>query len=89
MALLSQEHVTSGRIEEGDAGVILKKDGSFQLFNTHESISSDSMTERQIEQGRTLLAFSVALQVPAVMEALNQFVTEITDTGKVVEFRRQ
>lgn len=77
MALLQQEQLMVTGIEEGDAGLILKKDGSFHLFNTHKDIDQSALTERQVEQGKILLSFSVALQSPQIMELLHSLAAQI------------
>jgi hypothetical protein len=61
------------------------------MFNTPESINANYMTQRQIEQGKVLLAFAMALQVPAVMEALQELVAEITKEApaKALELKLQ
>jgi hypothetical protein len=72
MALLNIGNIASQPISEGDAGIVLKKDGSFQIFNTHAAVDPSNMTERQIEQTETLMAFAVALQIPEIMTILKQ-----------------
>lgn len=69
-SLLKRENLPNSPIEEGDAGVVLKRDGTFQLFNTHKNLDPNNLTPRQIEQGRTLAAFAAALQIPAIMDKL-------------------
>ncbi len=71
MALINSENLANKPIEPGDAGIILRKDGGFQIFTTHEiKLDPANLTERQIEQGQILMAFAVALQIPNVMELL-------------------
>jgi hypothetical protein len=72
-SLLTLENVTAAPIEAGDAGIILKADGSFRVFNCHEGLNPDNVTEAQKDQARKMMAFAVALQVPAVMEILYDF----------------
>lgn len=75
-------------IQEGDAGVVLKKDGSFQIFNTHADFDPTKMTDRQIEQATILNAFKTALLHPAVLQVLIEvsndprIVGEIEDMGQ-------
>jgi hypothetical protein len=69
MGLFSRENLLPNPVAKGDAGVILKADGSFQVFNTSD-IDPENMTTRQIEQGTALIAFAAALKYPAVMEGL-------------------
>lgn len=88
-SLLTLENVTAAPIENGDAGIILKADGSFRVFNCHEGLDPSKVTEAQKDQARKLMAFAVALQVPAVMEILYDFsqnpdiVGSVLDLGKL------
>ena len=76
-------------IDEGDAGIVFKPDGTFRLFNTHTDMAEGKpLTAVQLEQGRKLQAFSLALQVPAVMDFLyglaeDPEVVEVMDRGTV------
>lgn len=56
-------------ISEGDAGIILKADGSFQVFTTGH-IDPKAMTSIQLDQGKTLMAFTLALRIPQIMDLL-------------------
>jgi hypothetical protein len=73
-------------IEEGDVGLVLTKTGGFFLFNAHAKADLDpaNMTERQLEQGRIIDAFSVALRLPAVMDVLFQVANDPAVVGDVV-----
>jgi hypothetical protein len=87
MALLSLLQVTATPIEEGDAGVIIKKDGSFQVFNTHMDLDPKNLTEMQIQQGRMILGLTIALKVPEIMEklielALDESANGVTELGQ-------
>lgn len=68
--LFTQENLISAPIGEGDAGVVIKSDMTWQVFNTHKNVTADTMTETQIAQGKRLLGLAVALRFPAVMEML-------------------
>jgi hypothetical protein len=70
-------------IEEGDAGVVLTRSGKFFVFNTHADFDAEQMTDRQIEQAKIITAFSVALQLPAVMEVLMKISTDPKIVGEV------
>jgi hypothetical protein len=87
MALLNLLQVTATPIEEGDAGVILKKDGTFQVFNTHTDLDPKNLTEMQIQQGRMILGLTIALKVPEIMEklielALDESANGVTELGQ-------
>lgn len=69
--LLTEKHLVNSPIENGDAGLILKADGTFQIFSTGE-VNPDRLTDRQIDQGRKLNALALALAIPNVMHVLLQ-----------------
>jgi hypothetical protein len=58
--MLKLENIVSAPIEEGDAGIILKPDGSFKVFSTG-AIDPKHLTNGQVDQGTKLIALSVAL----------------------------
>jgi hypothetical protein len=90
MTLINIGNIASQPIGEGDAGIILKKDGSFQIFNTHAAIDPSNMTERQIEQTETLMAFAVALQIPEIMAILKQMSQDPAIVGdKILDYGSQ
>ncbi|AMB48323.1 hypothetical protein [Methylobacterium sp. AMS5] len=68
-ALLTADDFVSAPIEEGDAGVILKEDGTFKVFSTAK-LGADGLTEAQQKQGTLLMALAVALKNPTIMETL-------------------
>ena len=76
-------------IEEGDAGIILKKDGSFQVFNCHATIDAKNMTERQIEQGKQLLGLAAAVKLPELMQVLLDVANNPDVFKRAVELPRQ
>jgi hypothetical protein len=67
--LLTHKHIVSNPIQEGDAGIVLKRDGSFQLFSTG-AIDADNLSPEQISQAKILNALAVALAIPQIMEVL-------------------
>lgn len=69
-ALLTAANLVSSHIQQGDAGVVLRSDGSFQIFQTHGPVTPGSMTEEQKMQAGKLLALSVALRSDAIMQHL-------------------
>lgn len=80
-AKLSLQQLTPRLIENGDAGIILKADGTFQLFNVNDSFDPENMTDRQRQQGEQLFALSIALNIPAVMQILVQMANDPNVTG--------
>jgi hypothetical protein len=57
-------------IETGDAGIVIKADGSVKIFNTHKHLDHNNMTHEQLAQGEKLLALAVALSTPEIMNLL-------------------
>ncbi|SER27442.1 hypothetical protein SAMN05216548_11459 [Faunimonas pinastri] len=82
-ALLNHENVTATPIEEGDAGIILKPDGTFKVFSTG-LIDGANLTTAQQEQGKRLMALSVALAHPQVMDILLQMAADPDIVGEKV-----
>jgi hypothetical protein len=68
--ILPVASITATPIEEGDVGIILKKNGSYQVFNTHRNFNPEKMTEPQIVQGKLLIALTTALTHPKLMAVL-------------------
>lgn len=81
MALVRIGNLMTYPIQEGDAGVILRRDGSYHFFNTHAGLDGANLTARQLEQAETLLAFAVALEHPAIMELLKNMASDPAITG--------
>jgi len=82
-ALLKLENLPSRPIEDGDAGVVLKREGGFYVFSTG-NVDPDNLTPRQIEQAEIIQALAVALQIPAVMHVLKTMANDPKITGDQV-----
>lgn len=74
-------------IQEGDAGIILKPDGSFKIFSTGKI--EEPLTPEQEMQGRKLLALTVALKTPQVMQLLTDMSNDPDIVGEEIDFRKQ
>jgi hypothetical protein len=85
--LIGNENLQPPEIMEGDAGVVLKLDGTFRIFQT-SVIDADNMTERQIEQGNQILGIAAALRVPELMATLIDAAKNPELFEKVVTLRR-
>lgn len=68
-SLLTRENIVSSPIQDGDAGIVLKPDGTFQVFSTGR-IDGENLTSEQELQGQKLMALAVALKFPQVMSLL-------------------
>lgn len=63
---------TDPKVYKGDAGVILRADGNFQIFTiTDGPITPETMTDVQKWQGAVLMAFALLMNAPTVMDAVN------------------
>ena len=78
--LLTLDHVTNAPISDGDAGVILRADGTFQLFSTGD-MNGGNLTEEQMQIGRKLSALALALSLPSVMNVLYTMLDDPAITG--------
>jgi hypothetical protein len=87
-ALLTLENVTHTPIGEGDAGIIIKADGSFQVFNTFKDYDPNNPTPEQLEVGQKLTAIAVALKFKPVMDLLKQMANDPEIVGETVDKSR-
>ncbi len=85
MSLLTLDHVTNQPLTAGDAGIILKEDGTFRIFNLHENIDPQNVTDTQKMQMKKLMALAVALQVPQVMDLLYECASDPEIVGSVLD----
>jgi hypothetical protein len=68
VAIISREHIQEPKIEAGEAGIILKSDGTFRVFNTFSDPAH--LTPSQLEIGRKLVALAAVLQDPEILGLL-------------------
>lgn len=85
--LLGPSQLQSSPIEEGDAGIVLKSDGTFRVFSTG-NIDPNNMTEAQLDQGEKLVALSLALSIPDVLNMLKAMANDPEIVGKAVDVGR-
>jgi hypothetical protein len=88
-ALINQKNLALPTLEEGDAGIILKKNGEFLLWNTHAAIDPENLTERQAEQARILAAFTAALRIPEIMAVLLDVASDPHIFGSTIDVGRK
>ncbi|MCA1427329.1 MULTISPECIES: hypothetical protein [unclassified Bradyrhizobium] len=67
-AIITRENIQPPKIEEGDAGIILKADGTFRVFNT--IADPTKLIPAQIEQGKKLLALAAVLKDPEILKLI-------------------
>lgn len=71
-------------IQDGDAGLILRKDGSFQIFSTG-TIDPDALTKRQQEQGELLTLFALVINSPEIRSMLTDVVNSVSGNGPLID----
>lgn len=81
-ALLTLENTVSSPIEHGDAGVILKPDGTFKVFSTG---IDGPLTPAQEAQGKKLIALAIALRYPEVMSVLERMANDPDIVGEGID----
>lgn len=77
MAVITRENIQHPSIAVGDAGVILKADGTFRVFNT--IADPTNLTPAQLEIGRKLLALAAVLTDPVILDLMIQNAGEFGD----------
>lgn len=70
-------------IQTGDAGIVIKADGSVRIFNTFALENAGSITAEQGATGRKLLAIANALGNPEVMDILFDYFA--APTGPIIK----
>jgi hypothetical protein len=75
-ALFEQTNLAIPKFEKGEAGIIIKANGEFVVWNTFENPSNP--TEAQLETARKLAGLAAALQLPQVMDVLLQVANDPT-----------
>ena len=86
MALLNKTNLTNRPIQKGDAGIVLRADGSFDIFNCFGFAGEPIiLTPHQLETGEKLLALSVALKIPEVMRLLESIAHDKDIVGEPLE----
>ena len=66
---LSSAQIIKDPIQEGDCGVILRKNGSFSIFSTGK-IDPENLSDAQMEQGLLMTAIALCLNTPQLREQL-------------------
>lgn len=82
--LFTAANLATQPIQDGDAGFILRKDGSFQIFTTGV-IDPNALTARQQEQGELLMMLAVAVKSPQIHALLRDITSEVTDEMPVLD----
>jgi len=77
---LTPDQILSQPIQDGDAGIIIKRDGSFQIFTTGDI--ANTMSPEAIEQGLTLMGVSIALSTPEILLTLKDMARKTAEVGE-------
>lgn len=77
-------NLTNEPVQDGDAGFILRKDGSFQIFTTGH-IDPNALTARQQEQGQLLTLFALVTSSPQIRDMLTNIVNDVTGGGPLID----
>lgn len=72
-------------IAPGDAGLLIKTDGSIQVFNAFDLSDPSQITEAQMETHEKLQALAVALRIPKIMSVLQTMANDTTIRGVLNE----
>ena len=76
----TQSNIVTGPIQEGDAGVIIRRDGAIQAFIIGP-LDPKNLTEEQINQAQLLQAAIVALTDPSIKASLIELVDGMNARG--------
>lgn len=77
--MITEKNIMQGPAQPGDAGIVLKPDGSFSVFTIGDM--TEPLSPEQIKQGRTLMALAYALQTPEIMATLERAVEDMIEEG--------
>lgn len=80
--LLTIKNIVTSPIAEGDAGIILKPDGTFKVFSTGDI--GGELTEQQKAQGQKLVALAMALSIDMVMDTLLEMSSDPEIVSQIV-----
>lgn len=84
--LLKPENLVNRPIEDGDAGVFLRADGTWQIF-TSGKIPNDValLTDIQRDQANKLMALALVLSVPQIYQMLLDILNDPKIKPQVME----
>ena len=79
-----QENTVTSPIAAGDAGIIIKADGTPQIFNTYTPEQLASPTPEMTETMQKLMALMTAWNLPPVMDVVLQIANDPNVVGSQV-----
>ena len=80
----AQENTVTSPIATGDAGLVIKADGTVQIFNTYTQEQLASPTPEMTQTMQKLMALMVAWNIPAVMDVVIQVANDPAVVGSEV-----
>lgn len=86
MSLLTLDQVTNQPLASTDAGIVLKEDGTFRVFNLHKDIDPNNITEAQGAQMRKIMALTFVLQTPELLDQLYDAAAQVAAVTGTVDF---
>lgn len=79
--LLDQTDIIKSPIRSGDCGVILRKEGGFEIFSVGIK-SADDLSEQQLENGTLLAAIAICLKHEDLKSTLIRMATDPKIVGE-------
>ena len=73
--LLDETVVMKRPIQPGDCGVVLRKEGGFDIFSVGFTVDTQ-MTEAQLENAELLTAIAICLKYPELRNTLLKLATD-------------
>lgn len=67
---MTPDNIVATPIQDGDAGLIIRADGTMQLFNCFDMSDPSKITQAQIATHEKLMALALATQLPDIMDVL-------------------
>jgi hypothetical protein len=80
----AQENTVTSPIATGDAGIIIKADGTPQIFNTYTKAQLESPTPEMTQTMQKLMALMVAWNLPPVMDVVMQVANDPAIVGSQI-----
>lgn len=85
--MLNHESLVAAPVQENDAGVLLKADGSFKVFTTAKyGADPEAWPDWQRKQGRTLQILAFVLAQDGLLEQIGEAVDQLEAMGVPVGF---
>lgn len=80
--MLNKSNLVAEPIEKGDAGVILKSNGTVKVFTSADyPADPDQLTDDQLEQGRRLQALALVAGNEELMQQILKIVDDLNEAG--------